>query len=181
MRERDVSADVEIQRALIKDRDAGFTMLVHTFQPGIYSGVRRMTNGHADAEEIAQDTFLRAYRALAGYEKERIRTLQLRAWLWTIALNLCRNRASRSAPESPKPSITAESTHDEIPLDAAAWNRRLDRLSPHQRAAVVLRHIVDLPIADIAAISGRPEGTVKADISRGLNRLRDSMEAEAVR
>ena len=54
----------------------------------------------------------------------------------------------------------------------------LGRLSDDQRTAVVLRHVVDLPIADIAEITGRPQGTVKADVSRGLARLRTALDTE---
>jgi RNA polymerase sigma-70 factor (ECF subfamily) len=50
-----------------------------------------------------------------------------------------------------------------------------------QRNAVVLRHVADLPIAEIAEITGRPEGTIKADISRGLDRLRDALTREELK
>ena len=178
MKARDASSDAEIQRILLTDRDLGFTMLVRRYQPGIYSGALRLTHRHEDAEEVAQDTFLRAYRALDQYDEERVRELRLQGWLWTIALNLCRTRATRPKRETQR---LAESTHwtaDSMPLDVEAWARLLDRLSEDQRNAVVLRHVVDLPIADIAAATGRPEGTVKTDISRGLAKLRDAATRE---
>jgi len=178
MKGRDASTDTEIKQVLVTNRDLGFTMLVRSYQPGIYSGARRLTHRHEDAEEIAQDTFLRAYRALNGYNDDRIGDLRIRAWLWTIALNLCRDRAGHPKNET---GDVPESTHtatDETPIDALSWNRRLARLSVEQRTAVVLRHVADLPIAEIAAITGRPEGTVKADVSRGLDRLRDVLARE---
>lgn len=171
----------DIRRVLIKDRDLGFTMLVRAYQPGIYSGARRMTRLHEDAEEVAQDTFLRAYKALDGYKDNRIGDLRIRAWLWTIALNLCRDRWGSTTRESPSSSIAATSAPDDLPIDSAAWDRRFTRLSDDQRTAVVLRHVVDLPITEIAEITGRPEGTVKTDISRGLSRLRDSLSMEEMR
>lgn len=178
MKARDASDDAEIQRTLVSDRDVGFTMLVRRHQPGIYSGARRLTHRHEDAEEVAQDTFLRAYRALNSYDDERIRDLRLQGWLWTIALNLCRSRATRPIKETPVAAAPADSATDAIPIDAELWNQRLDRLPENQRTAVVLRHVVDLPITDIATVTGRPEGTVKADISRGLDRLRDVLKRE---
>ncbi|MEN8039874.1 MAG: sigma-70 family RNA polymerase sigma factor [Actinomycetota bacterium] len=177
MKPRDASDETEIKRTLVSDRDLGFTMLVRRYQPGIYSGARRLTRLHEDAEEVAQDTFLRAYRALDGYNDTRIRDLRLRGWLWTIALNLCRTRAARPRQE-PSGTDLDRSTTDDSPIDAQAWNSRLSRLSSDQRAAVVLRHVADLPIRDIAEATGRPEGTVKADISRGLDKLREAMERE---
>jgi RNA polymerase sigma-70 factor (ECF subfamily) len=178
MKARDASDDAEIQRTLISDRDLGFTMLVRRFQPGIYSGARRLTRRHEDAQEVAQDTFLRAYRALDGYDDARIATLRVEGWLWTIALNLCRDRATRPHRETPGLIEAPDVSSDTTPIDATSWNRRLARLSTDQRTAVVLRHVVDLPIADIAEATGRPEGTVKADISRGLERLRVGIERE---
>lgn len=178
MKARDASNEAEVRGTLVSDRDLGFTMLVRRYQPGIYSGARRLTHRHEDAEEVAQDTFLRAYRALDGYDDQRIRDLQVQGWLWTIALNLCRNRANRPIQEIPGLDEPTGGTQDAVPIDSESWNRRLARLSTDQRNAVVLRHVVDLPIADIAAATGRPEGTVKADISRGLQRLRETVERE---
>ena len=178
MEARDASSDAEIQRILLTDRDLGFTMLVRRYQPGIYSGALRLTRRHEDAEEVAQDTFLRAYRALDQYNNDRVRDLRLAGWLWTIALNLCRTRATRSMHETPGLSEGVERNAGMTPLDFEAWNRILNRLSDDQRNAIVLRHIVDLPIADIAAATGRPEGTVKTDISRGLAKLRDTVKRE---
>jgi RNA polymerase sigma factor (sigma-70 family) len=178
MKALDASNDSEIARKLVSDRDLGFTMLVRRFQPGIYSGARRLTHRHEDAEEVAQDTFMRAYRALDRYDDERILDLRLQGWLWTIALNLCRNRATRPVRETPGLGDAARSVTDAIPIDSVSWNRRLARLSEDQRTAVVLRHVVDLSIADIADATGRPVGTVKADISRGLERLRKATQRE---
>ena len=178
MKARDASSDSEIRRNLIADRDIGFTMLVRRYQPGIYSGARRLTHRHEDAEEVAQDTFLRAYRALNKYGDERIGDLHLQGWLWTIALNLCRTRAARPTQEMPGLSEKSDGDTDMTPVDYEAWNGLLDRLSDDQRTAVLLRHVVDLPIADIAAATGRPEGTIKTDISRGLARLRRAIKRE---
>lgn len=172
--------DDDITRALADDLDTGFIDLVHTHQPGIYSGTRRLLRNHQDAEDVSQDTFVRAYRALENYDADRIRALKIQGWLWTIAINLCRNRwASKKATVA---IFEDEAVHHEPePLDDAAWAVRLAKLSADQRTAVVLRHVVDLPVADIATVTGRPEGTVKADISRGLARLRTTIESEEAR
>lgn len=172
------STDREIKQALVTHRDAGFTMLVVRFQPGIYSGARRLTHGHEDAEEVAQETFLRAYRALGGYDDRRISNLKLSGWLWTIAINLCRDRSSGRRRPIAIDTRLAASGADAPPIDAAAWNERLARLSTDQRTAVVLRHVADLSITDISEIVGRPQGTVRADISRGLDHLRDVLARE---
>ncbi|MEZ5174802.1 MAG: RNA polymerase sigma factor [Acidimicrobiia bacterium] len=167
-----------ILRALVDDFDNGFTALVAEHQRGIYSGARRLTNRAEDAEDVAQDTFVRAYRALRSYEEGRIRSLQLRPWLWTIALNLCRNRARAKMIEVEL--VESDGAGDQSPaiFDSDAWNRRLASLNSGQREAIVLRYVLDLPLAEIAEITGRPVGTVKSDISRALDRLRATMQTE---
>ena len=169
--------EADITQALIEDFDAGFTQLVRTYQPGIYSGARRLTGRTEDAKDVAQDTFVRAYRALSGYDEERIASMRMAPWLWTIALNLCRTRSRRTKAEVALAETDAP-TEAPTALDDAAWDRRLSGLSQHQRNAVVMRHVLDMPIADIAQATERPEGTVKADISRGLDRLRSAIRAE---
>ncbi len=178
MRTATLPTETEICRALVDDLDRGFTTMVRTFQPGVYSGARRLTHHHQDAQEVAQDTFVRAYAALSTYDEDRILDMRLRAWLWTIALNLCRSRAKKriAVPTDIDPEHVVE--YDEEFLDDMAWTELLATLAEPQRNAVVLRHVLDLPISEIAEITDRPEGTVKADISRGLARLRTAIETE---
>ena len=163
---------------LARDLDGAFPELVAAVRDDLYSGLRPLHG--AEAEDLAQETLIRAYRALTTYDAERIRSLSLRGWVWTIALNLGRNR-HRDRSRRPTP-VELEDRHgvdDPEPLDRAAWEARLGRLPAAQRRAVVLRHVVDLSYAEIAEATGRPEGTVKADVSRGLVRLRSIMQEEA--
>jgi RNA polymerase sigma-70 factor (ECF subfamily) len=162
---------------LSRDLDGTFPELVGLLREDIYSGLRRLHP--AEAEDLTQETLIRAYRALAGYEPERIRQLQLRGWIWTIALNLGRNHA-RDRARRPQP-VEYEDRHpvtDPEPPDSAAWDRRLRALPPHQRRAVVLRHVVGLSYPEIAEVVERPEGTVKADVHRALVKLKQIMEEE---
>jgi len=162
----------DIQRSLIRDLDEGFTLLVQVYQPGIYSGAVRLTHHREDAQDIAQDTFVRAYRALERYDRQQISTLQFRPWLWTIALNLCRNKATRTKRLSPLPSDDKVGFNEPEPFDVDVWRTRLDQLTQGQRTAVILRYIVGLPVKEVAAITGKPQGTIKADASRALGKLR---------
>lgn len=168
----------DLRTRLAGDLDGAFPDLVAAMRDDLYSGLRPLHG--ADAEDLAQEALIRAYRALSTYNADRIRSLSLRGWMWTIALNLGRNR-QRDRARRPLP-VPLEDTHgvaDPEPIDRAAWDARLSRLPVAQRRAVVLRHVVDLSYAEIAEATGRPEGTVKADVSRGLNRLRSILEEES--
>ena len=172
-----------LPQRLAGDLDAAFPDVVRVLQDGVYSGALQLTRNHHDAEDVAQETFVRAYRSLTAYDPERIRSLRLRPWVWTIALNLCRNRA-RSAmrrPEAPLGEFHPEATSDpEIEATDAAhlatWRSRLALLTEPQRTAVVLHHVVDLSYREIAVATGRAEATVRSDTHRGLARLRALLE-----
>lgn len=171
---------------LADDVDAAFPAMVKTHVDGLYSGVLRLTNSRPDAEDIVQETFVRAHRALHGYAPERRRELKLAGWLWTIAINLCRNRA-RSTSRRPRQvslDVAAEPTASDDPAGEAiaaldtTWAHRLAMLNEAERHAVVLRHVVGLSYTEIAIALDRKVGTVKSDVHRGLERLRTIVETE---
>jgi RNA polymerase sigma-70 factor (ECF subfamily) len=168
--------------------DAAFPVLVRAFEDALFSGLLRIVGNRADAEDLAQETFTRAYRALSDFQPERIRALRLRGWLWTIALNLTRNRARTTSRRPPpleltpphEPAVSGPGP-EELTLAAESereWQRRLSALRPAQRSAVVLRHLVGLSYDELALATGRPAGTIKADVHRGLAKLRALLDEE---
>jgi len=190
-----VMDDDALLRAIARDLDRGFEVLVRGHQDRIYSIALRLTGDAGDAEEVAQDTFLRAYRALGTYEAKRIRELHLRAWLATIAVNVCRNRAARRRLRTVSLSgLTGDLTEVEHLLPPAPasespagivarregaerWALLVADLPDRYRAAVVLRHVDGLSYEEMSEVLGRPEGTVKAQVHRGLALLRAAFEA----
>jgi RNA polymerase sigma-70 factor (ECF subfamily) len=192
-----METDSQLIDALASDLDASFEALVLAHQDRIYSIALRMLGDPRDAEEAAQDAFVRAYRALAGYEPARIRELRLRAWLATIVLNLCRSRIGRRVASGQRPlSLDAAPAGTMEPRaaeaagpaaaalrgDAAArWAELLLALPPAYRSAVVLRHVDGLSYPEVATALDRPEGTVKAQVHRGLAMLRTAFEAAELR
>ena len=155
-----------------------FERLVRDNQDRVFALSLALTGNRHDAEEVAQDTFLRAYRALADYPPERVRELKQRAWLHRIAVNVFRNRVRRVRPRlvelngnEPSPaSGPEEDVLRRAEIDELA--ARVACLPARYREAVVLRHVQELSYAEVADALGQPVGTVKANVHRGLKILR---------
>lgn len=177
--------DTTLAADLARDLDGTFEALVSAHVDRCYAVALRVLGNPHDAEEVAQDALVRAYRALAGYDGDRIREIRLRPWLATIVVNLCRNRVRRTMPATtplePLLEIGAEPRTDPAEDPAARALRADDRerlgallaaLPDRYRIPVVLRHVDDLSYAELAQVLGRPEGTLKAQVHRGLAMLR---------
>jgi RNA polymerase sigma factor (sigma-70 family) len=175
-----------LARRLAAGREGAFAELVDTLSSPVFSSVLRLTGNRPDAEDITQETFIRAYRALARYPTDQVAELRLRPWLWTIALNLCRNRergrgrrpATTTLTDDHHPADPGSTEAEELDLVDDAWQRRLGALADHVRTAVLLRHVAGLGYGEIAAVVDRPVGTVKSDVHRGIGRLRQMIEQE---
>jgi RNA polymerase sigma-70 factor (ECF subfamily) len=192
---RSMDTDVALAKRLAKDLDAGFPALVGAHQDRLYTIALRLLGDRRDAEEVAQDALVRAFRAMRGYQRERVAALRLRPWLASIAVNLARNRRRRADDRQPpnqlEPMLDAGF---DLPADARSGpERRADRrdtqrelaeallrLTPAVRMAVVLRHVDGLSVTETAEALGRPEGTIKAQVHRGLRELRVTLETSPV-
>ncbi|HEY2190700.1 MAG TPA: RNA polymerase sigma factor [Actinomycetospora sp.] len=176
----DPDAD-RVVAALVRDLDDGFAELVRTYQGLVFAVALRTTAHRADAEDLAAEALLRAYRSLADRDRTWLHGLAPRPWLLTIVVNTRRNQVRDAArrprtdgatvPDEPVPgpSVEERAEHTETTGQLAAL---LARLPETQRAAVVLRHVTDLPLSEVAEVLGCPVGTAKSHVSRGLARLR---------
>jgi RNA polymerase sigma-70 factor, ECF subfamily len=171
---------------LAADARAAFGDVVSAYQDLVYGVCLRVLRDPQLAEDVAQDAFVNAYRALGRYPTARIAELRLRPWLARIALNLARNalrdrKASHAIDGVPEPHAPAA---DE-PLSLAQrreernlWARLLAGLPDRYRQAVALRHVDGLSYPELAEALGRPAGTVKSDVHRGVALLRAAYDAE---
>ena len=178
----DVDADTALTERLAADLDASFEALVNAHVDRLFSIALRILGDRGDAEEAAQDALVRAYRALGGYDYGRIRELRLRPWLTTIVVNVCRNRTRVRRVKTTELGFEpgTEPAVDPVARRDArdAWARLLATLPPAQRIAIVLRHVDGLSYAEMAEALDKPEGTLKAQVHRGLATLRDALATE---
>lgn len=164
-----------------------FERIVDDFQRRLYGFALRMTGNREDAEEIVQDAFVRAYRALAKMSPEQRSELRLQPWLYTITLNVTRNRLRSKRPTNvaldalADPDALLRESGDE-PLrpetiveqnaEVALVERALLQLPMHLRAAATLRFIEGRSHPEIAEILNQPIGTVKSHVHRAVRILR---------
>lgn len=175
-----------LSRRLAADLDGAFPDFVTEMQGLVFNGARRWLPSRQDAEDVTQEVFVKAYQALRAYPADRVAALRLRPWLFTITINLCRNRArtrsrrpaqvALAGTDAPAQETTEQSAIDSVTIDE--WRLRLVQLSGRQRDAIVLRHVVGLTYDEIGEVLERPAGTVKSDVHRGLGRLRSMMVME---
>ncbi|MHB8141323.1 MAG: RNA polymerase sigma factor [Vulcanimicrobiaceae bacterium] len=165
----------------------GFDRIVDDYQRRLYGFALRMTGNREDAEEIVQDAFVRAYRALGKMALAQRAELRLQPWLYTITLNVTRNRLRSKRPTSVALDALADpdallrgsleeplrpETIVEHNSDVALVERALLALPMHLRAAATLRFIEGRSHPEIAEILHQPIGTVKSHVHRAVRILR---------
>jgi RNA polymerase sigma factor (sigma-70 family) len=177
---------MQLAERLAEDVDGAFLDLVTTYQDLVFAVALRVVSQRSDAEDVAQEAFVRAYRALRRYPGERIRALQLRPWLARVTLNLARNHVRDRRPATDLEAVgNRAATPAEEPASLVerreardAWARLLAALPERYRLAVTLRHVDGLSYRELAEALRRPVGSVKSDVHRGVQLLRAAYDAE---
>jgi len=182
-----MDTDTALAARLARDLEAAFPTLVEDHQDRLFTIALRLLGDSRDAEEVAQDALVRAFRAIAGYSPDRTAALRLRPWLAAITVNLARNKRRRHDDRHPAVQLEPMLAEGFEPADEsgtepamlaagreanAAMTATLGQLPSAIRVAIVLRHVDGLSVAETAEALGRPEGTIKAQVARGLERLR---------
>jgi RNA polymerase sigma-70 factor (ECF subfamily) len=159
-----------------------FEDLVRTYQHRVFAVGLRMLGSRAEAEEIAQETFLRAHRALGEFRGEA----RLGTWLYAIASRLCLNRLAAGDRRHPRaddealdrvPSSTADAatTLERTELQTAL-HQAIAALPEDRRIVVVLRDLEGLAYEEIAEVLGLELGTVRSRLHRARMELKAKLE-----
>ncbi len=171
-----VMTDAElVVRTRTGDPDA-FGTLVSRYFDACWRFAYHMLGERADAEDAVQESFLRAYLAIARYDERD----QFRAWLFRILTNQCRNALTSRGRR------TRRFVQDDIALETApaappgpapgvedvALIRALAQLEPTQREALLLKYAEGLEYAEMSALTGAGESALKMRVKRGSERLR---------
>jgi RNA polymerase sigma-70 factor (ECF subfamily) len=164
-----------------------FEELVRRHRTPVFSFLLRLTGDRGRAEDLCQETFLRAVRASAGWQPRAL----FRTWLYAVARNQAVDEARRQAfrrteplddparraeaSDEPSPDRAAEAAELRPKLEAA-----LAALPPEQREVFLLREHGGLRFHEIAEVTGVPENTVKSRMRYALEALRTRLEALGV-
>ena len=175
-------SDQALVAASIQGDKAAFDEIVERHQRNVYQVCFRFTGTHEDASDLAQETFVRAWKGLRNFKGEAA----LSTWLYRIAVNVCLNQVSARRPASEP--IDADRFVDpsaEVPgaalrkdERAKAVRRAIGALPEKQRATLILRTYHELSHQEIADILGSSVGAVKANFFHALANLKKILGSE---
>ena len=146
--------DAQLVRACLDGHREAFYVIVERHRRQVYQLCYRYVGTHEDAADLAQDTFVRAFKGLGGFKRQS----SIATWLYRIAVNVCLNRLALKTPR-PEP-LLADDRPD------------LQQLPRKQRATLILRVYHELPHEEIAAILGSSVGATKANLFHALANLK---------
>jgi RNA polymerase sigma-70 factor (ECF subfamily) len=169
---------------------AAFHALVERHRAMVYRVAWQFAGNHHDAEDIAQDVFIKVYRSLDRFRYDA----QLTSWLYRIVMNACIDHKRRQSPAGWAPfTEEAELQMANTPTDTPgpeeqAYGGQLGevleaeiaRLPPGQRLVFTMRHHEGLKLSEIAAALGLAEGTVKRQLHAAVHRLRGALTSARV-
>jgi RNA polymerase sigma-70 factor (ECF subfamily) len=171
-----------VARSRTGDMDS-FNQLILRWERPIYALAYRVIGQEEDARDVAQETFLRAFRALPGFKGQA----KFSSWIYRIALNLCRDwiRRKRRTPVSQMPEDVdlSELASEQGPTESvedlvarrelsAVVEEVMALLPEEQRTAVILKEYHGMTFQEIADLQGCPLSTVKTRLYQGLSVLR---------
>jgi RNA polymerase sigma-70 factor (ECF subfamily) len=172
-----------IQQALQGDIDA-WGEIVRRYKSAVFGVALGILGNPADAEDAAQDAFIRAFENLHRYDLKR----KFSTWLFTVTANLCKNKLRREKFFTPLKNLAQLRGPAEDPAEQVAREERealvqqaLQSLDEKYRAPLVLRFYGDLDYKEIAQALSLPEGTVKTRIHRGKAALKRWLETKGVK
>jgi RNA polymerase sigma-70 factor (ECF subfamily) len=187
----DIPLDLEIiaEARLVSEARGGsqeaFEQIVRRYQRPVIGLIARMTGDRAQAEDLAQDTFVKAFRNLGTFDPAR----RLSSWLFRIAHNTTLDALRRIKPEVVELDALSDGDRRRDPPAppvadgieqaalGAALGQALQTLRPGYRAAIALRYDQDLPFDEIGQILGVPEVTARTYVHRARKELARALEA----
>ena len=170
--------DLALMGELPRELTDSFDRVVRQRENQVLRTAYRILCNWADAEDVAQDVFLRLHRHGLGFATEAA----FGAWLYRVTVNLCLDRLRSARPMEELPDLRGHGISAEAELLREEQKRKLmvamAGLPPKERAAIVLREIEGLSTAEVASILGSTEATVRSQVANALARLRTILKRQ---
>jgi RNA polymerase sigma-70 factor (ECF subfamily) len=182
------ATDAELVRGALGGSQAAFRELVERHQRAVFGVIVRVVREPARAEELAQDTFVKAFRSLHTYDVQR----RFSAWLLTVAHHVAIDEVRKGALETVPLETPAEGGSRTLEIAdvraatpavlaervqlADALRTAISRLRPEYRELVSLKYEQELEYEDIVEITGLPIGTVKSSLHRARKELAEQLQ-----
>ena len=172
----------ELIAACRKGDERAFGELVELTHRRVFSLALRLVGNRFDAEDVAQEAYLRMFRGLSGFREEA----KFETWMYRIvtnsAINLLRRRGRQGellSDDSMMETVVAPDAPAEQTADRDELARSLDTLPAGQRAVVILKDVYGLSCREIGAELGIGEGAVKVRLHRARKRLKETIQQQA--
>ena len=175
----DQKIEADIVARVLKGERQAYALLVDEYKSPIYNLAYRMTGNSEDADDLTQETFIRAYKNLWRYDTSR----KFFTWLYTLALNLIKSHLRKKNKDNK--SFEGASAHlfsDKNPSPEAEFIEKQEtsdcllRLEHESRALLIMRFQQGLTFEEIAQITGKSLSAVKMSVYRGLESLKKLMK-----
>jgi RNA polymerase sigma-70 factor, ECF subfamily len=174
----DQKTEAEIIDKVLKGERQAYALLIDEYKSPVYNLAYRMTGNSEDADDLTQETFIRAYKYLWRYDPQR----KFFTWLYTISFNLIKNHLKRNkasmrhtaeikilSSEKNHPSPEAKIIEDqEISFCLLTLDYKL-------RGLLLMKYQQELSFEEIAEVTGKPVSSIKMNIYRGLKKIKESM------
>ena len=174
----DQKNEAEIVARVLKGDRQSYALLVDEYKSPIYNLAYRMTGNLEDADDLTQETFIRAYQYLWRYDTSK----KFFTWLYTLALNLIRNHFKKNKYNKSSEELSANLLADKNPspetelIETQEISVYLLRLEDESRALLIMKFYQGLTFEEIAQITGKSISAVKMRIYRGLEKLKELLK-----
>jgi RNA polymerase sigma-70 factor (ECF subfamily) len=183
---RRMDDDRNLVTAVLGKVPGAFEQLVRDYQGLCWHIIQRMVRHPEDTRELCQETFLRVHQCLHQYRFDAA----LKSWIGQVAYSVAKRHLERKRIPLAEPAADADGLSlldhvgDGFDLETATADDEIARhlhaaiesLPPLQRTVLTLYHLDELPIAEVAAITGLAEGTIKSHLFRSRKLLRDALQ-----
>lgn len=175
-------------KQVLKGDQSAYADIVSLYQQSLYQVCYRMLGNKEEAEDAAQEAFIKAYIHLHTYDQKR----KFSTWLYRIATNLCIDRIRKKKPDyyldAAVPGTDGLDMYSQLSVDELLPEEELERMELQERiqyeisrlpdkyrAVIILKYIEELPLQEISDILDIPLGTVKTRVHRGREALRKQL------